>query len=149
MSRVFIGYEPFGIEGVDDGFIRFIFDVTLGLTTKNMTSEGGVVLVDDDQMQKMNHRYRGKDKTTNVLSFNNSALIGLPDKNSDANYLGDVYISYPVLLAEAEQLNIPSKERFAQLFAHGLLHLLGYDHENAPDTKTMEDLEDQIIQLVI
>lgn len=149
MSRVFIGYEPFGIEGVDDEFIRFIFDVTLGLTTKNMTSEVGVVLVDDDQMQKMNHRYRGKDKTTNVLSFNNSALIGLPDKNSDANYLGDVYISYPVLLAEAEQLNIPSKERFAQLFAHGLLHLFGYDHENAPDTKTMEDLEDQIIQLVI
>ncbi|MBU1092142.1 rRNA maturation RNase YbeY [Patescibacteria group bacterium] len=148
MSRVFVGYEQFGIEGVNEEFIHFVFDVVLSLTTKKGDSEVGVALVTNEQMKKMNHRYRGKDATTNVLSFVNTEIPDLPTEEVD-NYLGDIYISYPVLDAEADQLEISHKERFAQLLTHGLLHLVGFDHTNKSDTKEMEDLEDQIVQMAI
>jgi len=149
MSQVYVGYGQFGIEGVDEEFICFIFDVTLGLTTQNNNSEGGVILATDDQMRDMNKRYRGKDVTTNVLSFCNSEIPELSGNEADANYLGDIYISYPVLIAEAKKLGISHKDRFTQLLVHGFLHLLGFDHENNADAKKMEDLEDQITQMVI
>ena len=149
MSQVFIGYGDYGIDGVDDEFIRFIFDVTLGLTTKKMDSEVGVVITDDAQMQKLNRSYRGQDKSTNVLSFHNTDWPGAPTAESGANYLGDIYISSAILLQEAKQLKVAAKERFAQLFAHGLLHLLGFDHEKPAEIATMEALEDQIMQLVL
>lgn len=149
MSQVYIGYGQFGIEGVDEEFIRFIFDVTLGLVTQKNDSEIGVILTTDEQIQKMNQRYRGKDTTTNVLSFSNSDIPDLNGNETDTNYLGDIYICYSVLIDEAKKLNISSKDRFAQLFVHGLLHLLGFDHETDSDAKKMEDLEDKIVQLVL
>ena len=149
MSQVFIGYGAYGINGVDDEFIRFIFAVTLGCTSKKMDSEAGLILYDDASMQHLNHRYRGKNSPTNVLSFTNTELAGTVQGESDANYLGDIYISYAILVAEAASLQISEKDRFAQLFVHGLLHLLGYDHEQPAEMVAMEALEDQIIQLAI
>lgn len=149
MSQVYVGYGQFGIEGVDEEFIRFIFDVTLGSTTQYMDSEVGLVLTDNTEMQKLNLCYRGKDKTTNVLSFHNQEMEGGVQVEPDKNYLGDIFIGYEVLVKEAEDLKISEKERFVQLFIHGLLHLLGFDHEVADEATEMEDLEDKIVQLVL
>lgn len=149
MAQVFIGYGAYGINGVDDEFIRFIFDVALGCTSKKMDSECGLILSDNALIQTLNHRYRGKNRPTNVLSFTNTELKGVAQGESDANYLGDIYISYAILVEEANKLEISEKDRFAQLFTHGLLHLLGHDHERPTDATAMEELEDRIIQLVI
>ena len=149
MSQVFIGYGAYGIDGVDEEFIRFIFDVTLGATTKKMESEVGVIIADNEQMTKLNCRFRGKNKTTNVLSFTNTEMAGCYEMESDKDYLGDIYISYPMLLEEAKGLKISIKERFAQLLVHGLLHLLGFDHETTKEASEMEALEDRIVQLVL
>ncbi|MFA5967569.1 MAG: rRNA maturation RNase YbeY [Patescibacteria group bacterium] len=149
MSQVFIGYDGYGIEGVDDEFIRFIFDVVLGSANKSLDSEAGLILANDDKMKSLNQRYRGKDKSTNVLSFENKDIVGVTQAQSDKNYLGDVYISCETLAQEAKGLRISDKERFAQLFVHGLLHLLGFDHEQSADAKEMESLEDRIVQLVL
>ncbi|MFH0912105.1 MAG: rRNA maturation RNase YbeY [Patescibacteria group bacterium] len=151
MSRVFIGYGNYGIDGVDEEFIRFIFDITLGSTQKTLDSEAGVIIADEEQIAKLNHRYRGKDQSTNVLSFTNTEMKGSYPTESDDNYLGDVYICHPILQREAEELKVSEKERFAQLFVHGLLHLLGFDHEDtvAAKAKEMEVLEDRIVQLVM
>jgi len=150
MSQVFIGYGKYGIAGVDDEFIRFIFDVTLGSTNQLMDSEVGVILADSAEMQKLNQRYRGKDQPTNVLSFTNQDIVGSPAHTTeDPNYLGDIYVGYEVLIEEAKNLKVSEQERFAQLFVHGLLHLLGFDHEKADETAEMEALEDKIVQLVL
>lgn len=149
MSQVFIGYGVYGINGVDDEFIRFIFDVTLGSTNQAMGSEVGLVLTDNTQMQKLNSRYRGKDKATNVLSFHNQEMEDGVQMEPDKNYLGDIFIGYEVLVIEAKDLKISEKERFAQLFVHGLLHLLGFDHEKVDEVTEMETLEDKIVQMVL
>jgi len=149
MSQVFIGYDGYGIDGVDDEFIRFIFDVTLGSTSKKMDSEVGLVLANDDKMKSLNQRYCGKDKSTNVLSFENKEIAGVNQAEPDKNYLGDIYIGCGTLAQEAKNLKISEKERFAQLFIHGILHLFGFDHEQPDDREEMENLEDRIVQLVL
>jgi len=149
MSRVFVGYGRYGIEGVDEEFVRFIFDITLSSTTKKMDSEVGLIIAGDEEIQKLNHRYRGKNQPTNVLSFTNQEMAESVQPEPDAHYLGDICIGYSQLAKEAKDLCVSEKERFAQLFVHGLLHLSGFDHENPTEAVKMEELEDHIVQLVL
>ena len=149
MSRVFVGYGRHGIEGVDEEFVRFIFDITLGSTNKKMDSEVGLIIAGDEEIRKLNYRYRGKNQPTNVLSFTNQEMAGSVQREPDAHYLGDIYIGYSHLIQEAQDLKISKRERFAQLFIHGLLHLIGFDHETPQDLAKMEAMEDRITQLVI
>ncbi|MBN2585101.1 rRNA maturation RNase YbeY [Patescibacteria group bacterium] len=151
MSQVFIGYDTYGIEGVDESFIHFIFDMTLAQVAGDQNSEVGLVVTSDEQMRSLNHRYRDKDRSTNVLSFANDEIKDFvsTENSLDKNYLGDVYISYPTLMREAHDLHETSRERFAQLFIHGVLHLLGFDHEDKADAEVMEQLEDKILATII
>ncbi|MEA1909683.1 MAG: rRNA maturation RNase YbeY [Patescibacteria group bacterium] len=151
MSQVFIGYDNHGIDGVDDDCIRFIFDVVLGSLKRDMNLEVGLVIADEKKMQDLNKKYCGKDKPTNVLSFTNSEIPDLADNPElqDKNYLGDVYICYQILLDEAKTMKISNRERFSQLFVHGLLHLNGFDHEDPSETKKMEEMEDKICELIL
>lgn len=151
MSQVFLGYDTYGIEGVDESFIHFIFDMALAHAAGDQNSEVGLIVTSDEQMRNLNHRYCGKDKSTNVLSFANDEIkdfvsVGSP---ADKNYLGDIYISYPTLVREAHNRKVSSRERFAQLFVHGILHLLGFDHKNTSDAAIMERLEDKIIGSIL
>lgn len=151
MARVFIGYDTYGIEGVDDDFIHFIFDMALSHAGGSSDAEVGLVLTTDEQMRNLNHRYRGKDRPTNVLSFANDEIVDFaaPPAKEDKNYLGDIYISYPTLMREAHDLHETSRERFVQLFVHGILHLLGLDHEEKEDALVMEQMEDKIFSSII
>jgi probable rRNA maturation factor len=136
---------------VDESFIHFVFDMTLAHAAGNQNSEAGLVITSDEQIRRLNHRYRGKDKPTNVLSFANDEIkdFVLVDNKPDKNYLGDVYIAYPTLMREAHDLHETSRERFTQLFVHGVLHLLGFDHEDKTDAGVMEQLEDKIVTLIL
>ena len=151
MSQVFIGYDTYGIEGVDEAFIHFIFDMALAHTASPINSEVGLVVTTDDQMRSLNHRYRGKDRPTNVLSFANDEIPDFvsADGKEGKDYLGDIYISYPTLMREAHDLHETSRERFIQLFVHGILHLLGFDHEDKQDAAVMEQMEDKIVGVIL
>jgi probable rRNA maturation factor len=151
MSQVFVGYDTYGVEGVDETFIHFIFDMALAHTASPINSEVGLVVTTDDQMRSLNHRYRGKDRPTNVLSFANDEIPDFvsADSKEGKDYLGDIYISYPTLMREAHDLRITSRERFAQLFVHGILHLLGFDHEDKQDAAVMEQMEDKIVGVIL
>jgi len=151
MSKVFIGYDTYGIEGVDETFVHFIFDMVLAQTAGDVSSEVGLVITSDEHIKSLNHRYRGKDRPTNVLSFANDEIKDFVsgDGQADKNYLGDIYISYPTLMREAHDLHEPSRERFVQLFVHGVLHLLGFDHEDAQDAEVMERMEDKIVGVIL
>jgi probable rRNA maturation factor len=90
--------------------------------------ELSVLLTDDDQIQKLNKMYRAKDRPTDVLAFamregDFAALAG--------ELLGDVIISIPTARRQAEERGVEPLAEVTMLLAHGLLHLLGWDHETA------------------
>lgn len=148
MARIYIGYDAYGIEGVDDDFIHFVFDMVLLHTAGDQDSEAGLVVSTNDYLQTLNHKYRGKDKPTNVLSFSNEEIEDFVSNSEDSNYLGDIYISREYIAQEASKLDISHKERFTHLFTHGLLHLMGFDHEDAEAADVMQNMEDKIVRSI-
>jgi probable rRNA maturation factor len=98
-------------------------------------AELSLALADDQTVQGLNRDYRAKDKPTNVLSF----------PAAHGPLLGDVVIAYETLMREAAEEGIPPRDHLTLLTVHGLLHLLGYDHETEADAVTMEALETSIL----
>ncbi len=105
-----------------------------------------VVLVDDNRIREMNHRYRQKDKATNVLSFPfadgaEPVLAELP-----IHELGDIIISLDTAVKEARQYNVSFSRRLCWLIIHGLLHLCGMDHERSQqEAEEMAVREQQLL----
>ena len=90
--------------------------------------EVSVAIVGDRKMRELSKKYKGEDKTRNVLSF--SQTEGEPAKNpSDALFLGDVVISYPQVIREAAAEEVLVDEKIEQLVEHGIMNLLGINHE--------------------
>jgi len=103
--------------------------------------EISLVITDNNQIQQLNKRYRGIDKPTNVLAF--------PMQEGEFTHitpglLGDVVISCETAQKEADDANTTLLERISQLLIHGILHLVGFDHETGPsgarimETKALE-----------
>lgn len=99
-------------------------------------SEVSITLVDDRQIHKLNKKYRGIDKATNVLSF----------ELGDDVLLGDIFISLDTVKREAMAANISVEEHTAHMVVHGILHLQGYDHIKDSDAKIMESREIKILK---
>ncbi|MDH4273814.1 MAG: rRNA maturation RNase YbeY [Gammaproteobacteria bacterium] len=99
-----------------------------------------VRVVDAAEMVQLNQDYRGKDGTTNVLSF---PIEDLPDP--ELALLGDVVICADVVAAEAAAQRKPVEAHWAHMTVHGVLHLLGYDHINDDDARLMEAREVKIL----
>ncbi|HET6619807.1 MAG TPA: rRNA maturation RNase YbeY [Dongiaceae bacterium] len=97
------------------------------------------VLTDDKRMRALNRMYRGKDKPTNVLSF--AALDGARPKPGMPWLLGDVVLASGVIAREAKAQRKAIRHHLSHLAVHGVLHLLGYDHECDRDAEAMEALE--------
>lgn len=102
------------------------------LQTEDMhgSFEVSVNFLDNDEIQKLNLQYRGKDMPTDVLSFP-LASGGKQETNPDtgAKMLGDIALSIPKVYEQAEQFGHSIQREFAYLTVHSMLHLLGYDHE--------------------
>jgi len=99
--------------------------------------EVGMMLTDDAGIRTLNRQWRGKDKPTNVLSFPAPEQPGL----EGPRHLGDLALAYETLVREAEEESKPLAHHFAHLVVHGVLHLLGYDHEVEEEADAMEALE--------
>jgi len=102
------------------------------------------------ESRRLNRTWRGKDKPTNVLSFptlDTAAEPWLSAAAADLEHpLGDLVICAPVVAREAREQKKPSSAHWAHMVVHGVLHLLGYDHECEPDAARMEGLEIRILQ---
>ena len=94
-----------------------------------------IVLTDDDEIHQLNRRYRHKDRPTDVLAFPHG------DTDDDGWYLGDVIISLPRAVAQAPRYHNTPEAELARLLAHGLLHLLGFDHHTPADGRRMKAAE--------
>ena len=105
--------------------------------------ELSVVFGSDRLLQELNRTYRHKDRTTNVLAFpQHPTYEGEPV----AALLGDVIVSLPTAAREAHELQQSLEDRVVYLLLHGILHLLGYDHERSTaQRRRMEALERQVL----
>ena len=97
-------------------------------------------IVDEREGQALNRHYRGKDYATNVLSFPAELPEGVK-----LPLLGDLVICAPVVAREAAEQGKPVAAHYAHLTVHGVLHLLGWDHEDAREAECMEQLEREIL----
>lgn len=97
-------------------------------------------IIDADDARRYNQRYRGLDYAPNVLSF----AVELPAGVSSPE-LGDVLLCAPVIAAEARAQNKSVAAHYAHLTVHGLLHLLGHDHQHEAEARQMEALEVQVL----
>ena len=107
--------------------------------SKDDGCEVSILLAHNDLVQTLNREYRGKDKPTNVLSFET-------EESGPHAPLGDIIIARETVLKEAEEQLKTVKEHFIHLIVHGSLHLLGYDHEEEADAENMESMEIWILQ---
>lgn len=100
-----------------------------------------VRVVDESESAALNERWRGKQGATNVLSFAFAMPNDLPVRE-----LGDIVICAPVVAREAAMQGKATDAHWAHMVTHGVLHLLGHDHENEADAERMETLETRILE---
>lgn len=105
-------------------------------------AEACIALTDDAAMRRLNGQFRSKDKPTNVLSFPAAASPGAP---AGSRQIGDIALGYETVVREAGELDIPPLDHIRHLVIHGLLHLMGFDHETDDDAEAMEALEIELL----
>jgi probable rRNA maturation factor len=105
--------------------------------------EATLVLTDDEEMLELNRTWRGKDTSTNVLSFPAGEPFG--EARGEPSPLGDIVLAGETVIEEAKLRNIPAADHATHLVVHGMLHLLGFDHERDEDAECMEALETKVL----
>ena len=118
--------------------------VAAALESRIREADLAIRIVGTKEGRALNHHYRGKDYATNVLSFPAELPEGLP-KGVKMPLLGDLVICAPVVAREAKEQKKALAAHYAHLTVHGVLHLLGWDHENEADAICMEQLEREIL----
>lgn len=101
--------------------------------------EASLILVDIDEITRINKEYRNKDYATDVISFEE-------DDEEDENYLGDIFLSVDKAISQSIEYGHSVEREFAFLVIHGLLHLHGYDHMNEEEEKIMFKKQEEILE---
>jgi probable rRNA maturation factor len=130
--------QAWGDSSVSDKLISRAAQAALDIlpTMPPGTYEATVVLTDDAEMRTLNRTWRGKDASTNVLSFSaGTAAADVPA------ILGDIVLAYETVLKEARDGKLALGDHAAHLVMHGMLHLAGFDHDADADAEEMEALE--------
>ncbi len=115
--------------------------VNAAIRNERKSAELSVRIVENDESQALNEQYRDANGPTNVLSFPFEAQIPEP-----LDLIGDLVICAPVVATEAKQQHKDLEAHWAHMTVHGVLHLLGYTHNNDQDALIMESLETEILQ---
>jgi probable rRNA maturation factor len=114
------------------------------LTFEKQKSGVTILLTGDAAMRRLNASFRGKDKPTNVLSFP-AAPVPAGIKDVESLFLGDIALGYETCAAEALAEGKSLRDHLSHLVVHGLLHLMGYDHEEEAQALRMEERERAIL----
>lgn len=138
------GRAPVGVA-----WVRRLSERTLAAVKGRSFERGAemsVTWVGDARMRRLNKDYRGKDRTTDVLSFpllEGKRLAKAPKRPLP---LGDVVISLPRTRRQAAERGVPFRDELALLLVHGILHLLGFDHATPAQEKRMFGLQSRILK---
>lgn len=104
--------------------------------------ELSIHLVGDKKIRQLNKNYRKNDQITDVISF----AFGEGKKIGQSEDIGDIFISLPQVCRQAKEFGIMVEEELARMLIHGLLHLLGYDHQTIVEEKRMIKLQEKILK---
>ena len=135
------------------------------LVSEGVCQQVSVVIADDETVRLLNSEYRGLDKTTDVLSFafdNEGEYYGVgvaaSEWSADEEFvlppgesagLGEVIVSYPQALRQAEEAGHSVQRELAHLITHGILHLMGHDHINDDDEREMGARERRVMERLV
>jgi len=137
---------------LEEGWLQRIALRTLEAEGIASPAEMGLVITDSKTIQKLNRTYRGEDQPTDVLAFHMTPdtsqeselrFVGPPD---GVHHLGEVVISYPQAVRQAQEQGHGVTQELALLIIHGILHLLGYDHELPEEEQQMKARENEILK---
>jgi probable rRNA maturation factor len=117
--------------------VRRAAEAALEAGKASADAEVSVLLAEDDEVAELNSQFRGKPTPTNVLSF--------PALEMARPHLGDVILAFGVCEAEARAQGKSLGEHLSHLVAHGVLHLLGWDHQTEAEADSMESLERTVL----
>lgn len=139
-----VNYSPWKTQQeINKRYIRKVLSKAMNIIALDATCvELAILLTDDDSIKELNSRYRQKDKATNVLSF---PAADMPGDTDQMLYLGDIVFAYQTILNESLD-DTTFLDHFTHLLVHGLLHLLGYTHDDEEQATIMEGLETKILQ---
>ena len=135
---------------VDEGWVKKIVRQVLKAEGVAPPYEVSLVFTDSEAVKQLNRDYRGVDEPTDVLAF-----YMLPQKGADSSFalppdgvtrLGEVIISYPQAVAQAKEQGHSAERELALLVIHGILHLLGYDHEEPEEESKMRERERELLE---
>ena len=118
------------IGNLDKFFISILSSESIEDSNINLS------FISSEEMQELNKQFRGIDKDTNVLSFENQDI-----SREHTKVLGDIAICYPYVVNEATVSEKDLDSHISHMFIHGILHILGYDHENESEADNMESKE--------
>jgi probable rRNA maturation factor len=125
--------------------VKAVLQRAIGEAAAMAATSGGelaIVLTDDSAIRALNRNWRGKDQSTNVLSFPaNARSDSLPGERGRVRLLGDIVIAYETMAREALAEHRPFRHHLAHLAVHGFLHLVGHDHAADAEADAMEALE--------
>ena len=138
------------IKPLENESLRLLEEVLQGglIFHQKPQAEVSVVLVSNDYIRELNLEYRGMDQPTDVLSFamvedNDGGAVVWPQDAPEL--LGDIYISIERAVEQAKEYNHSFTRELCYLAVHGLLHLLGFDHQTAEQTEVMRAEEEKIL----
>ena len=138
-----INYEINDLVGYKD------YDYLDDVIKRTLKHEGvsscvfSIIFVDEKEIQKINKEYRCIDRVTDVISFAFEDNENI--SYNDIRILGDIYICIPKMKDQAKEYGHSEKRELAFLTVHGLLHLLGYDHQSEEEEKEMFGLQELIL----
>jgi len=115
-----------------------------GQAEKKIKGAVEIILLNNSEIKKLNKKWRRLDRPTDVLAF-----AWREGKGPRTDFLGQIFISYPRVVAQAKILRRPAKEEFIRVLIHGLLHLVGYDHQKNGEAKRMFSLQEKLVKKVI
>ncbi len=138
----------------DADWLQSIVEKTLQAEAVPATAEISLVITGQERIQELNREYRGLDRPTDVLSFSlrestneeePSPFLGPPDGQI---HLGEIIISYPQAEIQAKEQGHSIEKEMAILVVHGVLHILGYDHELPEMESVMQAREKEILKIL-
>lgn len=144
LTNIAIQVAPRFRAEVDEGSLRRLAAEVLSQEEAKGETELSLIITDDEAIRELNRRFRGVDAPTDVLAFGTETeehFVSAPERPP---YLGDVVISYQRALAQAEELGHAVAEELKLLVIHGILHLLGYDHQEEDAARKMREREERI-----
>lgn len=134
-----------GMEISEETLLKWVHDITAELLKKKVLpqekkeTELGIVFLNENDAKKLNWNYRCKDYPTDILSFD----------SEDPTSLGELVLCPQVITRQAKENGIPVAEEFGYAILHGVLHLLGYDHEKSEENETiMMGIQDEVFEII-